>query len=94
MFEVEDLPKRHAKIQQTETGDRAPHPARRHKVLQSIEPSFTGGIKQKVVVAPITQTQETLRNPRQKGQDNANFQAKDNVKNDAELGRHGRISIQ
>lgn len=91
MFEVENLPKCHAEIQQSEAGDGAAHPARRHHVLQPIESGFAGGVEEKIVVAPITQAEEALGNPRQQRQHNADFQAKDDVKNNAQFGGHEEI---
>ena len=89
ILEIEDLPESHTQIQQSESSDSAAHPARRHKVLQSVETGLTRGVEKKVVIPPIAQSKKALRNPRQERQDNANFQAKNNVKDDAEFRGHG-----
>ena len=83
VFEVKDLPERHAQIQQTETGDGASYPSGGHHTLQLIESGFTRGVEQKIIVAPITQAEKALRNPGQERQHNANFQAKNDVKDNA-----------
>lgn len=55
VLEVEDFPKRHADIQQTETGNSSANPAGRNEALQAIEASLTRGVEEKIVVAPIAQ---------------------------------------
>lgn len=90
MFEVEYLPKRHAEIQQSQTSYCPAHPAGSNEALQAVESGFPGGVEQEVVVAPIAQPQKALRNPWQERENYANFQAKDDVENNAEFGRHGK----
>ena len=91
VFEIEDLPKCHAEIQQAQTSDCSAHPARSHEALQTVESRFTSGVEEKVVVAPIAQPQKALWNPWQECENYANFQAKDDVENYAEFGRHGKV---
>lgn len=55
VLEVEDFPKRHADIQQTEAGNGTTNPARRDEALQAIKAGLTRGIEEEVVVAPIAQ---------------------------------------
>lgn len=83
MFEVEDFPKGHAEIEQAETGHGAAYPARGHHALQSIKSRLARRVEQKIIIAPVAQTEKTLRNPGQQREHNANFQAKNDVKNDA-----------
>ena len=83
MFEVEDLPKSHAEIEQAETGHGAANPAGGDHALQSIKSGFARRVEQKIIIAPVAQTEKTLWNPRQQREHNADFQAKNNVKNDA-----------
>lgn len=87
--EVEDLPKRNPEVQQAETGDGAAHPARRNHGLQRRHPGLARRIKKKVVVSPVAEAERTLRNPRQKGQEDANFQTEEDIENDTELCGHG-----
>lgn len=44
---------------------------------------FARGVKEKIVVAPVAQPKRALRNPRQERKHNADFQAEDNIENDA-----------
>lgn len=85
---MEDLPKRNPEIQQAEAGDGPAHPAGRHHDLQRRHPGFARRIKKKIVVAPVAEAERALRNPRQEGQEDANFQAEKDIKNDAELCGH------
>ena len=55
ILEVEDFPKRHADIQQTEAGNGSANPARRDEALQAIKAGLTRGVEEEVVVAPIAQ---------------------------------------
>lgn len=55
ILEVEDLPKRHADINQTETSNGAANPTGRDEALQAIEAGLTRGVEQEVIVAPIAQ---------------------------------------
>lgn len=91
MFEIEDFPKCHAEIQQAQTGDCSAHPARSHEALQTVESRFTSGVEEKVVVAPIAQPQKALRNPWQERENYANFQAKNDVEDNAKFGRHQKV---
>ena len=88
MFEIEDLPKGHSEIQEAQTRNGPAYPAGGDEALQTVETGLTGRIEQKVVVAPVAQPEKSLRNPWQKREHDANFQAKDNVENDAEFGGH------
>ena len=91
MFEIEDFPECHAEIQQAKTRDCPAHPAGGDEALQTVEAGLTGGVEQKVVVAPIAQPEKALWNPWQECENDANFQAKNDVENDAEFGRHGKV---
>ena len=85
---MEDFPKRHSQIQDAQTSDCAPDPTRSNHTLQTIETGLTRGVQKEVVVSPITQAEKSLRYPGQQREYNADFQAEDNVEDDAELGRH------
>ncbi len=47
--------------------------------------SFARGVDQEVIVAPVAQSECTLRNPGQQREHDADLEAKDNVENDTEL---------
>lgn len=83
IFEVEDLPEGHAQIDQAETGYGAAHPAGSYYALQAVESGFPGRIEQKIIIAPVAQAEEALRDPGQQCEHNAYFQAKNDVENDA-----------
>ena len=80
VLKIENLPKCHAEIQQSEAGHGAAHPARSDYGLQAIESGLARGVEEKIVVAPIAEAEKVLRNPGQQREHNANFQAKDDVK--------------
>lgn len=88
LLEIKDLPECHPQVQQAQTSYRTSNPSGSHHALQTIESGFTSRVQQKVVVAPVTQAEKPLRNPRQQGEHYANFQAQNDVENDAEFGRH------
>lgn len=89
MFEVKDLPKRHAQVQKTKTGDGASHPSRSNHVLQGIGSGFPGGVQEEIIVAPIAQAEKPLGDPRKQCKHNADFQAEDYVEDDAKFCGHG-----
>lgn len=55
ILEIEDFPKRHTEIQQTETSNGPANPTGRDEALQAIEAGLTRGVEEKIVVAPIAQ---------------------------------------
>lgn len=63
--EVEDFPKRHSQIHDTQPSDCTADPAGSNHTLQTIETGLTRRVQKEVVVSPITQAQESLRDPRQ-----------------------------
>ena len=81
LLEVENFPKRDPDIQQTEAGDCAAHPSRRNHGLQQ-RAGLARRVQQKIIVAPVAETQRALRRPGQQRQHDANFKAKDNIKDD------------
>lgn len=85
LFEMEHLPERNAKIQDTETSHGTANPSRSNDCLQALS-RFPRCIKQKVVVSPVAQSERALRNPGEQGQHYANFKTEDYVENYAELG--------
>src|ERR1051326_9060377 len=82
-FEVEDLPERDAKIQQSDTAHRAAHPTGSDHCLQTLNTSFVGSIQQEIVVAPIADAPHSVRPPRRHREKNANLEAQDDVKDNA-----------
>ena len=80
---MEDFPKGNPDVQQTDAGDRAAHPTRSNHGLNDLHAGFSRRVEQKIIVAPVAQAQRSLRNPRQQRKHNANFEAKDDVKDDA-----------
>ena len=76
LLEMEYFPKRNSQIQHANASYRAAHPTRRDYCLQTIT-GLARGVEQKVVVTPITQgqAQESLRDPGQKRQGYADFEA-------------------
>ena len=85
LFEMEHLPESNSQVQYTHTGDRATHPTGGDDRLQTVDAGLARGVKQKVVIAPIAQAKKPLWNPGQEHQNQPDLQAKDDVKNDAEL---------
>ena len=83
MFEIKDFPKRHAEVEKTKTGHCTSDPSGSDYTLQSVESSFPGRVKEKVVVAPIAQPEKTLRNPGEQSEQDADFQAENDVEDDA-----------
>src|SRR5215470_2194395 len=82
-FEVENLPKRDAEIQQSNTTHRAAHPTGSDHCLQTLNARRARSIQQKVVVAPIADAPHSVRPPRRYREKNANLEAQDDVKNNA-----------
>ena len=68
LAEVNSLPDRHANVQYAHTRDRAADPAGGNKTLQFIKPSLARCQHQKVIVAPVAETEQALRNPWQASQ--------------------------
>ena len=64
------------------SGHGTANPARGHHGLQSLHTCFARRVKQEVIIAPIAQTERTLRNPGQQCQHYANFQAENYIKDD------------
>ena len=52
---------------------------------------FARGVQKKIVIAPVAQPQRALRNPGQERKHNADFQAENDIEDDAQLCRHGWI---
>src|SRR6476660_2268151 len=82
-FEVEDLPKRNAEIQQSDAAHSAAHPTGSDHCLQTLNACRAGRIQQKVIIAPIADSPHSMRPPRRHGEKNANLEAQDDVKNNA-----------
>lgn len=83
---MEDFPKGHTQVQDPQTSDRSSDPTGSNHALQAVETCLTRGIQKEIVVSPITQSQEPLRNPGQQRQHNADLEAKDNIEDNAQLG--------
>jgi len=86
LLKVEDFPKRHSQIQDAQARNCTTNPARCNHTLQTVETGLTSSVQKEIVVSPIAQAEESLRNPGQQREYNANFHAQDNVKDNAELG--------
>jgi len=82
LLEMKYFPEGYPDVQKTNPSHCATHPAGGNHSLQRINARFARGVQQKIVVAPVAQPERTLRNPRQESEHNADFQAKDNIKND------------
>src|SRR5215213_4520257 len=82
-FEVEDLPKRDAEIQKSDTTHRAAHPAGSDHCLQTLNACLACSIQQKVVTAPIADSPHSVRPPWRHREKDADLEAEDDVKNDA-----------
>ena len=83
-FEVEDLPERDSEIQKSDATHSASHPTRRNHRLQTLNARLARSIQQKIIVAPIADAPHPMRPPRQHRQKQADLEAKDDVKNNAE----------
>ena len=79
MLELEDLPESDSEIQDADTCYGASNPSGGHHCLQSVVSGLARSIEQKIVVAPVTESQGALRDPRQQSEDNADLEAKDYV---------------
>jgi hypothetical protein len=76
--EIHYFPRAHQDIQNAQTRHCAAHPTRRDKSLQSV-PGFVRREQQKVVVAPVAQTEPSMGYPRQYGKHDAYFETENYV---------------
>jgi hypothetical protein len=81
--EMKDFPKGNPDVQQADAGDRAAHPPGSNHGLYDLQAGLSRRIHKKIIIPPVAQAQRALRNPRQQRKHNANFKAKDDVKDDA-----------
>ena len=89
LLEMEYFPKGDPDVQKSDAGNRSPDPSRSNDRLQRVHAGLARSVQEKIVVAPVAQAKRALRDPRQEGEHQANLQAEDNIKNDAQLCRHG-----
>lgn len=92
LLEMKYLPKGDSKVQQTDAGHSAAHPAGSNYSLQTLHAGYPYGVQEKIIVAPIAHPKRALRNPRQERQKDADLQAEDDIENDTELRRHDENS--
>ena len=83
LLEMKYFPEGDPDVQKTNPSHGATHPAGGNDSLQRMNAGFARGVQQKIVIAPVAQSERTLRNPRQECEHNADFQAEDNIENDA-----------
>ena len=79
---MEYLPEGDPDIQEADASDRATYPSGSNDSLQRMHACFARRVQEKIVVAPVTQTKRTLRNPRQQHEHDADFQAENNIEDD------------
>ena len=77
---MHDLPEGDPQVEQAQTRHRAAHPAGRDGVLYALQSGLLRRVEEKVVVAPIAQSERV--NPRQQREHNADFEAQDDVEDD------------
>lgn len=86
------LPEGYEQIQNAYAAHGTAHPARRDHRAQALQAHLLRSVEQEKVVAPIAQPERRqIRQdvyPRQEGQHDADFQAKDNIEDDRYSGRH------
>ena len=82
LLEMKYFPEGDPDVQETNAGHSATHPSGSNYSLQRIPFGFARGVHQKIVVAPVAQPESALRNPRQEGEHNADFQAEDDIEDD------------
>lgn len=87
---MRDFPEGYAEVEQSQARHSAAHPAGRDCVLQALQACLLRRVEQKEIVTPIRQAKR--RNPGQQGEHYADFEAQDNVKDNAELGCHSPSS--
>ena len=86
LFEIEYFPKCDSQVQDSDSGYGAAHPARGNNGLQTIEAGLVRRVKQKIIIAPITQAKKTLRDPGHEREHQADLEAKNDVEDNAKLG--------
>ena len=66
-------------VQETNACHCPTYPTGSNYSLQVIHAGFARSVKQKIIVAPVTQPEGTLRDPRQEREHNTDLQAEDDI---------------
>lgn len=82
---MENLPKGDADVEDAHAAYGTTDPARSHHTLQAVHSGLTRGIQKEIIIAPITNSQRAMWNPRQKSQYQTDLEAQDNIENDAKF---------
>ena len=80
---MKNFPESYPEVQKPNSRDRAAHPSRSDKSLQSVGAGLARRVQEKIIVTPVTQAQGALRDPRQERKHDANLETENNVEDDA-----------
>ena len=80
---MENLPEGDPDIQDTDASHCTANPAGSNYSLQRMHAGFARGVQEKIIIAPVAQAKRALRNPRQQHEHQADFQAENDIEDDA-----------
>lgn len=82
---MEDFPEGYADVEDPNATHSAADPPGRDDALQTVHSRLSCGIEKKIVIAPITDAQRTVRYPRQERQYQTDLETQNNIENDTKL---------